>query len=292
MAIPFECPHCGKRTQVANQYAGQSGPCGECGQTVTVPALQGQPSSTSRRGDSKMSALVLVLLVGFGGLLLLVGAAVAVFLPATRAARSAARRVASMNNMKVILLGMHNYHHKHKSLPPAVIADATGKPMHSWRVLLLPYLDQQALQGRYDFSKPWNAGQNAFVRRSQVQYFISPDAPATPQAFTNYFLITGKGTPFEAGRAPTLQELNRFGRVLIVEAKGLNVEWTEPQDIDINDAVKLLKAGNLTDSSGKVRVGYSDGSVQTLNTGVAIAALERMVERAAQRRMAAEEDGP
>ena len=56
---------------------------------------------------------------------------------------------------------MHDYHGKNKHFAPAYVADENGKPMHSWRVLLLPMLEQQALYESYDFDEPWNGPNNS-----------------------------------------------------------------------------------------------------------------------------------
>src|SRR5262245_3382414 len=63
-------------------------------------------------------------------------------LPAVSVAREPARRMQCLNNLKQIALALHNYDATYGSLPPAYIADASGKPMHSWRVLILPFLEQ------------------------------------------------------------------------------------------------------------------------------------------------------
>src|SRR4051812_11083639 len=58
--------------------------------------------------------------------------------------------------MRQIALAMRSYQADYGCLPPAYIADAQGKPMHSWRVLLLPYLDQAGLYDAYNFGEPWD----------------------------------------------------------------------------------------------------------------------------------------
>ena len=68
--------------------------------------------------------------------------AIAMLLPAVSASREAAQRAASMNNMKMIMLAMHNYHDANKRFPPAYKADKDGKPLLSWRVLILPMIEQ------------------------------------------------------------------------------------------------------------------------------------------------------
>ena len=61
-----------------------------------------------------------------------------------------------MNNIRNITLALLNYADTHKAFPPAYTVDANGNRLHSWRTLLLPYLDQQSLYESIDFSKPWN----------------------------------------------------------------------------------------------------------------------------------------
>ena len=77
-------------------------------------------------------------------------------LPAVQAAREAARRMSCSNNIKQIGLAMQNYHTAYGTLPPAYTVDAQGRPLHSWRTLILPFIEQQALYGEIDLSKPWN----------------------------------------------------------------------------------------------------------------------------------------
>ena len=95
-------------------------------------------------------------------LLVVVAALLFAFLvPVTRQARPAARQTQCRNNLKQIGLALHNYADEWKVFPPAYTVDANGKPLHSWRTLLLPYLDQSPLYNRIDFSKAWDDPANA-----------------------------------------------------------------------------------------------------------------------------------
>ena len=82
-------------------------------------------------------------------------ALVALFIPFSRmgsAGREPSRRSQCKNNLKQIGLALHNYHEKYQAFPPAYTVDATGKPLHSWRTLILPFVDQQALYDKIDLS--------------------------------------------------------------------------------------------------------------------------------------------
>ncbi len=67
---------------------------------------------------------------------------VALLLPAVQAAREAARRAQCVNNLKQIGLAMHNYHSTFDTFPGAAIVNKQGKPLLSWRVAILPYIEQ------------------------------------------------------------------------------------------------------------------------------------------------------
>jgi hypothetical protein len=66
-------------------------------------------------------------------------------------------------NLKEIAMAMHNYHDTYGCLPPAYVPDGDGKPLHSWRVLLLemmPNPEAQRLYEQYDFDQPWDSPKN------------------------------------------------------------------------------------------------------------------------------------
>jgi predicted RNA-binding Zn-ribbon protein involved in translation (DUF1610 family) len=156
MAIQFTCPHCGNVQTAEERYAGRSGPCPSCGKTIVVPGSVAEITPAKPAGSNKglgailliVGLICLIAALGCGGILL------ALLLPAVQAGRDAARRTQSAMNEKQILLAIHNYHDTYGQLPPAYIPDADGKPMHSWRVLILPFIEQLHLYNQYDFSKP------------------------------------------------------------------------------------------------------------------------------------------
>ena len=117
-----------------------------CGQTITIPAVGGPTGKSApdnllpaaqppRSNTGWVVAVVLAVMCVCGG-----GGLVALLLPAVQSAREAARRMQCSNNLKQIGLAMHNYHDVHQKLPAGFVADEDGRPMHSWRVAILPYL--------------------------------------------------------------------------------------------------------------------------------------------------------
>src|SRR6056297_1698819 len=86
---------------------------------------------------------------------------VALLLPGVRTTRGTARRSACKNNLKQIGLALHNYHDTYGSLPPAYTVDEQGRKLHSWRTLILPFLEEQALYEQIDLSQPWDSPANA-----------------------------------------------------------------------------------------------------------------------------------
>ena len=199
MPILFNCPHCGRVTNVADQYAGQSGPCAGCGRTVTIPTgvtplvpkpdpRTPYPTTPAKSSNTWLFvALALAVMCLCGG-----GTLVALLLPAVQSAREAARRSQCSNNLKQIALAMHNYHDVNGCLPAAYIADKDGKPLHSWRVALLPYLERSDLYERYNFNEPWDSPNNLQVAQQMPEVFRCPSCPFTPGGnLANYVVVVG-----------------------------------------------------------------------------------------------------
>lgn len=184
-----------------------------------------------------------------------VGSAVAKNLTqAISASRVAAQRTVSMNNLKQIMLAHHNWADSHDGrLPPPVIMgkDGKGKVPHSWRVELLPYLDQLELYNMYQFDEPWDSEANKRVLAKMPAVLRHPhDDPKSNE--TAYFVLTseklleatkapGGGLSAPEGGFPTAFSCKSglpFALILdgmsntlaVVEAKRA-IPWTKPDDI-------------------------------------------------------------
>jgi hypothetical protein len=286
MPIPFTCPHCGLETNAADEYAGQSGPCSRCGNTVAVPASSSpmpfaSPAEPPRTSSPTVLIVVVVLVVCL--LLLCSGILVALLLPAVQSAREAARRAQCTNNLKQIALAMHNYHDTYGSLPPAYIADESGRPMHSWRVLILPFLEQGALFAQYNFDEPWDSPENLALADLMPEVFRCPSDASSGALETGYAMIVGPGTLFDGADPARFQDITdgTSNTLLSVEAAGSGIHWMEPRDLDVEQLRLQINGpagfGIRSHHPGGVEAAMCDGSVHFLSNSLDPKMLERLI---------------
>ncbi len=221
----------------------------------------------------------------------LVALTIGLLFPSVSTPRSAWRRAACLNGIRQISLGLVNYYYKESrgTLPPAVLFDEQGRPLHSWRALMLPYLEQQALFQQIDLTKPWNDPAKTQATRTVV------DAMNCPARFnglpkTSYFAVTGERTlwPKEAKRLHKIRD-RPSETILILENWQKRNSWAEPSDLTFDEAVEMLttppgsESGHVIDwgyfykSSTLVNVAFANGRVMSLrlplSRGLALALL-------------------
>ncbi len=267
MPIDFTCPHCGAQTQVDEQHAGQTGPCASCGQTITVPVPTGV-GGYATPARQKSSLVILGWLVA---ILICGGFLTALLLPVIEPAREAARRMQCTNNMKQIALALHNYHKAYGCFPPAYIADENGRPMHSWRVLVLPYMERQELYDRYDFNEPWNGSNNRELVDLMANVYHCPsDNDNIKTIETNYLMVVGPNAFSDGPTARKTADITdgTSNTIMVVEMANSRISWMEPVDWDTTKSSFTINDGSpgelRSDHQGGVNVGFGDGSVQFL----------------------------
>ena len=108
------------------------------------------------------------------------------------------KRMQDSNNLKQIVLAMHTYHDVYRSLPSDSTADANGKPRHSWRVALLPFIEQTALYDSIRGDEPWDSEHNKQFHDRMPQVYASPFLAEedVKKGLTSYVTITGDNAPF------------------------------------------------------------------------------------------------
>jgi len=276
MSVQFTCPQCGVTTEVDERFAGQSGPCRQCGATVTVPGAPSAPFGPPPPKKSSASIVIVVLAVGLVGALACGGILAALLLPAVQAAREAARRSQCTNNLQQISIALMNYHDVYNEYPPQYFADENGKPMHSWRVLILPYMEHQALYDQYDFNEPWDGPHNSQLASQMPQQFRCPSDPAIAAGgtFTSYVGVSGPGAFFDGPKSTRASAITdgTSNTMMVAEFAGGGVHWMEPRDLDAS-----LLSGIVNPPDGRNMASYhpagadaafADGSVRFLSSSI------------------------
>jgi hypothetical protein len=130
-------------------------------------------------------------------------------------------------------LAVVNYHDVHGHFPPAYLADAEGRPMHSWRILILPYMEQQELYEQYDFSQPWDGPDNRRLADRMPRIYAFHPTYHAGLTTTNYLAVVGKNTVWPENAGRTSEEItDPHGQtILLVENQGADVHWMEPRDL-------------------------------------------------------------
>jgi hypothetical protein len=265
MPIQFACPSCGKQTVVADQFAGQTGPCAACGAIVTVPKTSlGPAGPTSGGGSSSGASAIFVVLAVVGVIFLVCAGGVAALVFGVRSTVAVAqKRMPSTNNLKQIGLALHNYHDIYKEFPPAVVTDANGTPLYSGRVLLLPFLEQANLYNQFDKSKAWDAPENAAISQQALTVFQDPANAAASRTRSDYVFVVGPGTLFETGQKIRLSDVTDglSNTIAVIETKTGPDNWAAPQEWDATTSNP--PPGNH--QQGQI-VLYADGSVRFMTT--------------------------
>jgi len=151
-----------------------------------------------------------------------------------------------INNLKSIAIAMKYYHDDFGCLPPALIPDEKGRPKHSWRLLILPYLEKTGVADRgelkhlyesYDFSEPWDGLNNRkLVHRMPLVYDCRND-PGRRVSTTWYLVIIGEHSAFPGSRLVKLDDIRdeKSSTILGVETRNSGINWMEPKDYPIEE---------------------------------------------------------
>lgn len=186
-----------------------------------------------------------------------------------------AHRPECLNNMRQVGLALANYAHNNGGrLPPAYVADKSGKPLLSWRVLILPYIERQALYEQFHLEEPWDSEHNLKLSETVPAIFR---CPITKSASTcaNFLVITGKGMVFDGTNSLTIDEIAKGDgteqTILLAESEDSNIRWTEPRDLPF-EAMNFDSSPPVTGFSSPHNQGsnfiFCDGHGKFISTAI------------------------
>jgi hypothetical protein len=199
---------------------------------------------------------------------------------AVQKVRQASLRMKTSNNLQQIALACHNYVATFNRLPPHAVYNKDGKLLYSWRVLILPYLEEGELYKQFHLDEAWDSEHNKklLVRMPKVY-----GSPADPNSFqtgkTHYVGFVGKGAAFEGKqglRFPADFPDGTSNTILAVEASK-SVPWTSPEDLPFDPARPVPSIGGLHE--GGFLAALCDGSVRFIKKSISETTLKYAITR-------------
>ena len=181
--------------------------------------------------------------------------------------RSAYWRTQCKNNLKQIGLGFYNYSDVYNTFPPARL----GRPASSWRIALLPYIEERTVAGIYDLTQTWDSVANEPLQRKEVRTYSCPSRATSFDSagrfYTSYVVPTGEETIFSSQQVTPFSEIKdgTSNTLLVVEACGTEIIWTKPQDVELSSyELSVNGPGSRKGQSNSMISSWHMGGAQVL----------------------------
>ena len=203
-------------------------------------------------------------------------------------ARHAANESLCHANLFKLCFALRMYDDANGALPPAHINGANGNPSHSWRVLILPYLDSWGIDGNaihqaYDFSEPWNGPTNVSLPTPVPKSrFACPCGSEQHTTLTSYVVLVGPHTLFLGSATVSISELpESVDPILVVEITNSDIQWIEPRDLSIGAITHSAEGNSMRLSRphvGSFRYITARGRLGVLPAGTTIDEIRRLAQ--------------
>ena len=193
--------------------------------------------------------------------------------------RQAAERSKDQNNLKQMMLAMHNYHDVRNGLPTAIF-DKAGKPLLSWRVVILPFVEQDKLYEQFKLDEPWDSSHNKPLLSRMPSIYAVPGITKPGDTNTHYQVFVSD--PKMAGPKPVFSTLgppvgpksvslamiqDGTSNTLAIGEAADAVPWTKPEDMLYDNAKPLPKLATFW--NGGFNGAFFDGSVRLFSGSIA-----------------------
>jgi len=207
-------------------------------------------------------------------------------MPRVAQVRDAGPRMQAASNLKQIGLAMQNYDSAKGRLPPQAICDKDGNKLLSWRVAILPYIEQDTLYSKFKLDEPWDSQNNIALISKMPLIYCSPSADRK-QGLSNFKVFSGKGAVFEMEDSPqgwrskhsiaslTASKRGSSNLIFCVESDD-PVIWSKPEDWDYPPDQPFPPMKPIYPHF--FMVGKADGSVMSVRTSVPQSAWRVAVE--------------
>jgi hypothetical protein len=227
-----------------------------------IDALLDNPPVKRDGTDLTASVTIPKEMTAFGGTYTAIS--LGLLLPAVQKVRAAAGRSVGQNNLKQIALAMHNHESAYGKFPAAAITDKDGKPLLSWRVAILPYIEYGELYKEFKLDEPWDSEHNKKLIPKMPKVYVSPRAEVG-EGKTVYKVFVGPKAMFQADKGGSFATITdgTSNTIMAVEG-GEAVTWTKPDDVEF-DPEKPLPKLELPNGIKLINVALGDGSVRSLN---------------------------
>ncbi len=271
------CPFCGE--EMNGEASGKSrGRAVQSGRAVQKGSAGKQNRSNS--GGASSFPWLIIAIVTCGGFFVCGGGLLALLLPAVQQAREAARRVQCKNNLKEIGLAMFNYHDVYNMLPAAHLNGLQGEPKLSWRVSVVPFLDEPARYDRYQFNDAWDSPANYPLLNPLPRPYGCLSYPSPGGVSTAYATITDETAAMGNGFCVRMKNISdgTSNTLMVIEAVKLNVPWMKPLDIDAKAVTRIDEPhGASSMHVGGVNALLADGSVRFLSKDLSPVTLRALI---------------
>jgi hypothetical protein len=175
----------------------------------------------------------------------------------------AADRIRSSNNLRQIGLAFHNYHDTFGRFPAHAIYSKEGKPLLSWRVAILPFIEEPKLYKEFKLDEPWDSENNKPLLDRMPKTYAPLGGETKDKHSTFYQVFVGKGTIFEGKDGLKFADIpDGTSNTLFGAEAGEAVPWTKPDDLAFDPDKALPALGGMF--KGGFHVLMADGSVHFL----------------------------
>ena len=187
---------------------------------------------------------------------------------------------AEQNNLRQLGIAMHNHHDTQKNFPAAATFDSKGQKLLSWRVHLLPFLDQQNLYRQFHIDEPWDSPHNRALIAKMPKVYRTAGHTHEDQHKTCFLVSLGETTLFPGRKTVSLRQVvdGTSNTIMLVQVAAEHaVVWTKPDDITLDPKTPL--SGIAGAKPGWFHVALADGSVRSIPTTVDPDLLRRLFVR-------------